>query len=575
MGGSATRTLCGMGVLVLGFGRLIASTTDAAPLRPHSTPYQGGPWHSLGRSAAGQGISGPLNSVPQGLAVDSRGRPHIIWDTREGRDSTQVYYAYFNGRRWSGIGGSRRRGGISHSSRAGSTRARLALDRHDRPHVVWINNEDYRSIEYRHFDGRKWQADRIPWFKSETGQLALAVDRGGRPHIAAIERAEERDSPWPQVVTYRYWDGRKWRTRGGNQTGYIFQVQPGGYLDSICLALDAQDRPHLAWGDSKHIYYTYWDGECWMDRRASNGWRGVDQTDERSFTPSLALDRQDRPHLVWREETAEHGLQVYYRFWEANRWIERDGSATGGGLSAFGRNCFLPQVAVDAQERPHVIWCADPMPEAPGPDERTEVYYKYWNGRRWAEAAGSGHGLGLTNNETRSNWLQLALDPHGRPHVAWGNHARPDLPHVYYVFLASAEKPRVKSRIALKVIESTVHAPGVEQQCRGEYVVKNIGPAYETPSGTIGPSYGVCIYDERGKLLFRHYGGWSPDLKPGATVSLRWNTSSNHLGETSEPAFLIPAPGRYRLEIVLYTGQRIEVLDVSNDSFTVPGPAET
>ena len=63
----------------------------------------------------------------------------------------------------------------SHGGRGGSTRARLTLDRNDRPHIIWINNEDYRSIEYRHWDGEAWQENRIPWFISETGKLALAI----------------------------------------------------------------------------------------------------------------------------------------------------------------------------------------------------------------------------------------------------------------------------------------------------------------------------------------------------------------------------------------------------------------
>ena len=126
-------------------------------------------------------------------------------------------------------------------------------------------------------------------------------------------------------------------------------------------------------------------------------------------------------------------------------------------------------------------------------------------------------------------------------------------------------------KIALKVIESTIEAPGVERQCQGTFVVKNVGPAFQIPPNVVGPSYGVFIYDEHGKLLFRNYGGWGPGMKVGGTIRLSWNTSSNHLGETSEPPFLVPAPGRYRLEIVLSMGRKRErVLDVFSKWFEVP-----
>jgi hypothetical protein len=169
----------------------------------------------LDGSACGQGISGPLNCVPQGLAIDSKGRAHLIWDAREDDYSTQVYYAFWDGQRWTGVDASAEPGGVSYSGRAGSTRARLALDRRDRPHIVWINNEDYRSIEYRYWDGGKWREDRIPWYESETGELALAVDshnrqpdaqvRVGRGHALEIGHAagglgrEELHLPAPKL----------------------------------------------------------------------------------------------------------------------------------------------------------------------------------------------------------------------------------------------------------------------------------------------------------------------------------------------------------------------------------------
>jgi len=130
-------------------------------------------------------------------------------------------------------------------------------------------------------------------------------------------------------------------------------------------------------------------------------------------------------------------------------------------------------------------------------------------------------------------------------------------------------------KIALKVIESTIEAPGAQRRCRGTFVVKNFGPAFQTPPNVAGPSYGAFIYDGHGKLLFRNYGGWGPGMKADGTIRLSWNTGSNHLGGTSEPPFLVPAPGRYRLEIVLYTGlKRDRVLDVSSKWFEVPGPSE-
>jgi hypothetical protein len=59
-------------------------------------------------------------------------------------------------------------------------------------------------------------------------------------------------------------------------------------------------------------------------------------------------------------------------------------------------------------------------------------------------------------------------------------------------------------------------------------------------------------------------------MKAEGTVSLRWDTHSNHLGGTSEPPFVVPAPGRYRLKIVLTMGlKRDWILDVFSKWFDV------
>ncbi|MBM4037918.1 MAG: hypothetical protein FJ290_05335 [Planctomycetes bacterium] len=124
-------------------------------------------------------------------------------------------------------------------------------------------------------------------------------------------------------------------------------------------------------------------------------------------------------------------------------------------------------------------------------------------------------------------------------------------------------------QVRLKVVEAVVSHAGVEQQCRGRFTVRNVGPDYTVPPHVIGPSYGVFIYDKTEALLFRNFGGWGPGLKAGQDITFGWDTHSNHLGEKSEPAFLIPAPGRYKLVIRLYRGSRDQVLDTATSFFDV------
>jgi len=84
----------------------------------------------------------------------------------------------------------------------------------------------------------------------------------------------------------------------------------------------------------------------------------------------------------------------------------------------------------------------------------------------------------------------------------------------------------------------------------------------------IGPSYGVFIYDYNHQMVFRNFGGWSGLNHNGDSTTFSWNTSSNHLGETNEPAFLIPAPGTYEFVMKIYSGT-METLSTSSMQFSV------
>lgn len=167
----------------------------------------------------------------------------------------------------------------------------------------------------------------------------------------------------------------------------------------------------------------------------------------------------------------------------------------------------------------------------------------------------------LTIDRIGTGWSEGAVKP------AKGDAADPE----------AFPQPKWQARLVpqphykLRISKSEVEAAKVEGQCQGTFVVCNDGDDYETPLDIVGPSYGVFIYDARENLLFRHFGAWGPGMKWGEERTLRWNTSSNHLGRTSEPAFLIPAPGKYTVKVELYEGKQRQVLDVAIREFEVNG----
>jgi hypothetical protein len=109
----------------------------------------------------------------------------------------------------------------------------------------------------------------------------------------------------------------------------------------------------------------------------------------------------------------------------------------------------------------------------------------------------------------------------------------------------------------LEIVRAAVTAAAVEAQCQGEVVIRNSGGSWLCPPDRLGFSYGITIHEEAGAgPLFRTFGGLPNAIATGEEVRVSWDTHSNHLGETSEPPFLIPAPGTYRLTVFLYRDSR-------------------
>lgn len=131
--------------------------------------------------------------------------------------------------------------------------------------------------------------------------------------------------------------------------------------------------------------------------------------------------------------------------------------------------------------------------------------------------------------------------------------------YVYQIDVSNWERPIASTKplsplanVSMEVTAITVSHAAVEEQIRGRFTVKNVGPAFDIPSGVVDPGYGVFILDVGGKMLFRNFGGISGPFPTGREVSVTFDTRSNHLGRTSEPPFIIPRKGTYILQVIFY-----------------------
>lgn len=127
-----------------------------------------------------------------------------------------------------------------------------------------------------------------------------------------------------------------------------------GAARAPALALDSQQRPHVVWEQvaaKKHtVYFSRRDAGTWSDPIALS-----DQP--RSIQPALALDADDAAHVVY-ESIQQNGRAIYYVTQSSNqaprppRLLDLE-TVDDSEKIAGGRNA---RIAVDGNKRAHVVW---------------------------------------------------------------------------------------------------------------------------------------------------------------------------------------------------------------------------
>lgn len=166
-----------------------------------------------------------------------------------------------------------------------------------------------------------------------------------------------------------------------------------------------------------------------------------------SFSPSVALDSKNNPHLVWSNNVPGN-TDIFYIYWDSEdlRWETIDGeeystTSDAVNISHNSGDSFSPKIVIDSNDVVHIAW-ADTSYDSL---LRTDVFYIRWdkNLEEWIGANGSIYNpvapvqpsdinVSRTLN-SNSGQAELKIDGQNRPHLAWNESGWDSQPEVSYV----------------------------------------------------------------------------------------------------------------------------------------------
>ncbi|MBU1627005.1 hypothetical protein KKB18_06510, partial [bacterium] len=158
-----------------------------------------------------------------------------------------------------------------------------------------------------------------------------------------------------------------------------------------------------------------------LDGSASGG--GVSDTVLPSMSPSLALDQNGRPNIAWQES-----FDIYFAYHDGVSWKGYLNSNTSVVISDPDPSAQdkTPSLALDSSDHPHIVW--EGLYSG-----QWRVYYSYFDGSSWTTYGGGNTDYGVCNLSGYNQNPKIAVDSNNFPHITWSANPNSDY-EIYYTF---------------------------------------------------------------------------------------------------------------------------------------------
>ena len=243
------------------------------------------------------------------IAIDSTGRPHVVWNHRAIFIDGDVYYATLSDSGWTEP---------LNLTPLGLTQYApdICIDSRGFIHVVWA---DYLTgngdIYHQYYDGVEW-SDYVNITNEyfDFGEPCMEVDSEDNLHLTC--RQYSTPSISSEIVYFRY-DGVSW-----SQKVNISNIDSLTSSDPD-IALDTNDNPHVVWrqtlgGYYTEIYYSYFDGNEWTEPE------DITNLGLRCDYPRLAINSQDVKCMLFSVSSQQGDQYVNYTFGLNYHWTYPD-----------------------------------------------------------------------------------------------------------------------------------------------------------------------------------------------------------------------------------------------------------
>ena len=221
---------------------------------------------------------------------------------------------------------------------------------------------------------------------------AIAVGRNGE--IFVVWECKNQGSK--AQLFYTHFDGQTWSSP-------VAITDTGKWDWTPDIAVDTMNYPHVVWGEygSSEIYHIYFDGSKWSTPE------NVSQDAGPSYYPRIAIDGENRIHVVWHDATLG-GYLIYYRGFDGSTW-----SATTNVSDTLFDSGF-PHIAIDSKNNLHVTFHC---PTAP--TNQNDIFYLRCTGGAWSPI------VRITADSLDSYYPDIATFHDDKPMIVWSQVLKP------------------------------------------------------------------------------------------------------------------------------------------------------